>query len=185
MLKVTDLKVGRFINIGGNPYEVLEYSHSKVARGGAIVKTRLKDLKSGSTIDKTFKGQEKIDEASLNTISCQYLYRDGASFCFMDSKNFNQFSLGENKIGKDKNFLKEGFEIDVLFFQNEPISIKLPIKIKYKIKKTEPGVKGNTASTATKEAVIETGFSIQVPLFIKEGDSVIIDTRTGKYVERA
>lgn len=185
MLKVTDLRAGKFIILGNNPCEVLEYSHTKLGRGGAIVKTKLKNLKSGATIDRTFKGQEKIEEASLSLVTSQFLYHQNPKFYFMNSKTFNQFSLNENKIGKDKNFLKEGSEVDVLFSRNEPISIKLPVKIKYRIKHTEPGVKGNTQSTATKEAVIETGFKLQVPLFIKEDDSIIVDTRNGEYVERA
>jgi len=185
MLRVTELKEGKFILLGSVPYEVLEYTHSKLGRGGAIVKTKLKDLKSGTIIDRIFKGQEKIEEASLTTLPSQYLWSDGSSSYFMDSGTFNQYSLSEEKIGSKKDFLKEGLEIEVLFSGKEPISIRVPIKVKYKVKSAEPGVKGDTAGAATKEATIETGFKIQVPLFIKEGDTIIVDTRTGKYVERA
>ena len=184
MLKVTDLKAGKYITIGGSPFEVLEYSHAKLGRGGAIVKTKLKNLKTGAVLEKNFKGQEKIEEASLNFKSSQFLYADDDNFYFMDQNNFNQFSIPKEIIGRNANFLKSGGTIEITFLYEKPINIKLPIKIDFKISETEPGVKGDTASAATKEAAIETGFRLQVPLFIKTGDIIRVDTRSGDYIER-
>ncbi|OIP23656.1 elongation factor P [bacterium CG_4_10_14_0_2_um_filter_33_32] len=185
MLKVTDLRIGKFIELDNAPFEVLEYSHSKLGRGGAIVKTKLRNLRTGATIDKTFKGQERVEEASLSSSSCQYLYSDAQEFYFMDLGNFNQFTISRESLGNKTNFLKEGDNIDVTFLDDkEPININLPIKVNFKITETEPGVKGDTASSATKEAIIETGFKLHVPLFIKIGDVIKIDTRTGDYLER-
>lgn len=184
MLKPTELKIGKFINLDKMPYEILEYSHSKLGRGGAIIKTKLKNLKTGAIIDKTFKGQEKIAEAALSVKPSQFLYKTNEAFYFMDSSNFSQFSLTRDKIGLSERFLKEGLNLEVLFSDKEPISIKLPIKADFRVKDTEPGVKGDTASAATKEAAIETGFKLQAPLFIKAGDIIRIDTRDGSYIER-
>ncbi len=184
MLKVTGLKAGKFIVLGGLPFEVLESSHSKLGRGGAIVKTKLKNLKTGAVLEKNFKGQEKIEEAYLDFKTAQYLYSDNTSFYFMDKDNFNQFSISKEIIGQNEKFLKPGSDIDITFSEGKPINIKLPIKIDFKITETEPGVKGDTASSATKEATIETGFKLQVPLFIKQGDTIKVDSRTGVYIER-
>lgn len=184
MLKVTDLRPGKLISIDKVPFEVLSYSHSKLGRGGAIIKVKLRNLKTNTIIDKTFKGDERVEEAQLNTIKSQFLYLSGESLHFMDSQTFNQFSVNKDKLGNKTNFLKEGSEVDVVFSGKEPLSVNLPIKVDFKITETEPGVKGDTASAATKEAVIETGFRFQAPLFIKIGDVVKIDTRTGKYLER-
>lgn len=184
MLKITDLKAGKIILLEGSIYEVLEYSHTKLGRGGAIVKVKIKDLKNGTIIEKTLKGQEKIEEANLEVVPCQFLYSSGNNFYFMNSKTFDQFSLPENKIGYKKNFLNEGANVEVLFLGGEPINIKLPIKMDFKVIEAEPGVKGDSASAVTKEVVIETGFKLQAPLFIKKGDIIKVDTRSGEYLER-
>ena len=184
MIKVTDLRQGRLISLNNLPHEILSYSHSKLSRGGAIVKTKLKNLKSGSIIDKTFKGEERVLETQLDFANCQFLYSSGEDYYFMDSKSFNQFSLSRAKLNNKASFLKEGSEIKIAFQDNEPISINLPIKINFEVTDTEPGVRGNTASQATKKAVIETGFKLQVHLFIKKRDIIKIDTRDGRYLER-
>lgn len=184
MLKVADLKTGKFVKIDDIPFEVLEYFHTKIGRGGAIVKTKLRNLKTGNVIEKTFKGQEKIEEASMSFNSCQFLYSDGEEYFFMDNKTFNQFFLKKDILGASINFLKEGDNINVTFLEKEPMNIDLPIKVDFKVTEAQPGVKGDTASSATKEVEIETGFRLQAPLFIKVGDIIRIDTRNGKYVER-
>jgi len=142
-------------------------------------------LTNGTILEKTFAGAERIEEAELETKKAQYLYKDETNFYFMDSKNFEQFSLSSGQIGKLKDFLQESADVDILYFDSNPININLPLKISLEITYTEPGFKGNTASTVTKPATLETGAQIHVPLFIKEGDKIIVDTRTGQYVERA
>ena len=189
MFSINDLKIGTKIIFNNQPHQVIFVEHSKLGRGGSILRTKLKSLISSTTVEKTFAGAEKIQEAELVTKKAQYLYKDSPAgennFYFMDSANFEQFSLSFLQIGKMADFLREGCEVDILNFQNEPINIQLPIKIILEITYTEPGFKGNTASTVLKPATLETGAQINVPLFLKEGDKIVIDTRTGQYVERA
>lgn len=185
MLSINDLKIGTKIIFNQEPHQVIYTEHSKLGRGGGILRTKIKNLISGATLEKTFAGAEKIQEAELETKKAQYLYKDAENFYFMDAKNFEQFSISSTQIGKMANFLKESAEIDILYFENKPINIQLPIKITLEITYTEPGFKGNTASTVLKPATLETGAQINVPLFIKDGDKIVIDTRTGAYVERA
>ncbi len=185
MLKPTDLKSEKYILIDSFIYEVINYNHKKIARGGAIVKAKLKSLESGEIIEKTFRGQEKIESAKLNFVKCQFLYNSNEQYFFMNSKDFSQFSLSDKIVALNKNFLKEGEEVDVIFSGNKAIGLHLPIKISFEVIESQPGVKGDTQSSANKEVVIETGFKLQAPLFIKKGNRIIVDTRDGKYVERA
>ncbi|MFA6492807.1 MAG: elongation factor P [Patescibacteria group bacterium] len=184
MYTINDLKIGTKIIYNGQPHQVIFTEHSKVGRGGGILRTKIKNLSSDAVIDKTFAGAEKIEEAELDTRKAQYLYKDAENFYFMNLENFEQFPIKASQLGKMANFLKESAEIDILYFKDDPLNIQLPIKISLEITYTEPGFKGNTASTITKPATLETGAQINVPLFIKEGDKIIIDTRTGEYVER-
>jgi len=185
MLSITDLKTGTKLIMEQDPYVVLSYSHSKMGRGGAVVKTKLKNLKTGATIDKTFQGADKVYEAELNKKNMTYLYSDGNNAFFMDNESFEQVEIAEEKIGANKDYLVENSSIDVLFFNNEPINIELPIKMSFAITEAPPAVKGNSQGTITKKATIETGALIDVPIFIKEGDKIVVDTRDGSYVERA
>ncbi len=149
------------------------------------MRTKMRNLISGTIIEKTFAGAEKLEEAELEIKKAQYLYKDSNSYYFMDSNNFEQFSLAKNQLGDVSRFLKEGGDVDILYFDNQPININLPIKIALEVTYTEPGFKGNTTSTVTKPATLESGAQIQVPLFIKEGDKIVLDTRTGEYMARA
>lgn len=185
MLSINDLKIGTKILYNNAPHQVIYTEHSKLGRGGGILRTKIKNLISGTVIDKTFAGAEKVEQAELETKKAQYLYKDETNFYFMDPVSFEQFNLNTGQIGKLKDFLREGEEIDILYFDGQPINIQLPIKISLGVTYTEPGFKGNSASTITKPATLETGAQINVPLFIKQGDKIIIDTRTGQYVERA
>lgn len=184
MLSITDLKIGTKISISSEPYIVLSYSQSKMGRGGSIVKVKIKNLKTGATLSKTYQGAEKIDDAELNKKSAQFLYSDNLNAHFMDSRSFEQFSIPLRQIGEQKNYLVEGTETDILYYNDQPINIELPIKMKFKVTEAPPGVRGNTAGAATKPVVIETGTKVDTPLFIKVGDIIIVDTRDGKYVER-
>lgn len=185
MLGITDLKTGTGIVYNGDPHIVVKYEHSKLGRGGAIMRTKLKNLKTGASFDITFKGSDKFDEANLERRPCSFLYRDGASFAFMDSQSFEQFSLSADELGDKAHFLKEGVEVQVLFFEEKPVSVELPIKMDFEVTHTEPGVKGDTAQGGTKPATIETGATITVPLFVKIGDLIRVNTVEGTYVERA
>lgn len=185
MLSITHLKTGTKITMEGQPYEVLSYQHSKQGRGGAVVRTKLRNLMTGATLDKTFQGSDKIDEASLSHKDASYLYRDADDFLFMDDTSFEQFTIKETQIGDQAHYLVEGTKTTILYYDDLPINIELPIKMDFKVTDAPPGVKGNTASGATKSVKIETGISVSVPLFIKTGDRIRLDTRTGQYIERA
>lgn len=173
------------VEFNDKPYQVLWVEHSKSGRAGAVLRTRLHDLISSATIEHTFKGNEKIERIELEKRKYQFLYSEEENCYFMHPENFNQITISQSQLlGKEK-FLTEGAEVEIVFYNEKPIDINLPIKMKFKITYTEPGFRGNTQSTVTKPAKIETGAEIKVPLFINTEDEVIIDTRTGDYVERA
>ena len=185
MLNINDLKVGIKIIFNNQPMVVVFAQHSKLGRGGGIMRTKLRNLIDGTIIEKTFAGAEKLEEAELETKKAQYLYKDNDQYYFMDSKTFEQFSLFNKQLGKLTDFLKEGGQVDILYFEARPININLPIKMVFEVTYTEPGFRGNTATNVLKPATLETGAQVQVPLFIKTGDKIVIDTRTGEYVSRA
>jgi elongation factor P len=184
MYGITDLKTGVNINYEGEPHVVLEYQHIKMGRGGAILKAKLKNLITGSSFETTFKGGEKIEPAYLERRSVQFTYADENGYNFMDMTSYDQFTLTKEDLGNNLNYLKEGEEVDIQFFKDKPINIQLPIKMDFKVIQAEKGIRGDTATAATKPVTIETGLIVQVPLFISEGDKIKIDTRTGSYVER-
>lgn len=184
MLGITDLKTGIAIELEGSPFVVMSYQHSKQGRGGAVMRTRLRNLRSGAVVDLTFKGSDKFDEAPLSRKTCSFLYREGDVLTFMDSTTFDQFSMSTEEIGDKVQYLKEGTEVQILFFDEEAVSVELPIKMEFMVTHTEPGVKGDTAQGGTKPATIETGATITVPLFVKIGDAIRINTLEGSYVER-
>jgi elongation factor P len=183
MITTNDLKNGMTINYEETLYEVLYFQHVKPGKGGAFVRTKLKNLDNGTIIEKTFRAGEKIEKAILETKKMQYLFRD-EHYNFMDLKTYEQIPLSEKQVEQNKEFLVENMEVSITFYKGNPISIELPVAIEAKITRTEPGVKGDTVSTTFKPAEIETGAKIQVPLFINEGDLIKIDTRTGEYITR-
>lgn len=185
MLYLTDLRNGTVFGMDGKPYLVVYSEHSKQGRGGAIMRTKIKDLVTGTLVDRTFKGSDTFDEVEIERKKCQYLYAGDNECYFMDSLSYDQFSLPKEVVGDKINYLKEGMEITIISFENKPISIDMPIKVTLEIKYTEPGFKGNTQSTTTKSAKLETGVEMQVPLFIGISDKIVVDTRDGSYVERA
>ena len=184
MITTNDLKNGMTVYYEDVIYEVLYFQHVKPGKGGAFVRTKLKNLYTGAIIDKTFRAGEKIEQAILETRKMQYLYKD-ENYNFMDNKTFEQFAISENFIQDKKKFLVENMDVTIIFYKDQPISIELPVTIEAKIIKTQPGVKGDTVSNTLKSAEIETGAKVQVPLFINEGDVIKIDTRTGQYITRA
>lgn len=185
MLGITDLKTGTKLLLDSDPYEVVSYSHSKMGRGGAVVKTKLRNLKTGAVIDKTFQGADKLEEADLSKKKASYLYSDENDSFFMDNETFEQFSLSNQKIGEQKKFLVEDSNVDILYLGAEPINIELPIKMTFRVVSAPPAVRGNSAGSITKKVTMETGALVDTPIFIKEGDLVVVDTRDCSYVERA
>lgn len=185
MYSLTDLKVGTKVIIDGDPYAITFSEHSKQGRGGAVMRTKLKNLITGNTISKTFQGADKIMPAELSHKSAQFLYSDNENAFFMDNKNYEQFELPVAQLVDQIGFLVENSPVEILYFNDQPINIELPIKMTFEVTDAPPGVKGNSAGTVTKLVTIDTGGHIAVPLFIKPGDKIVIDTRTNSYIERS
>ncbi len=185
MYSITDLKVGTKVIIDGDPYAITFSQHSKQGRSGAVMRTKLKNLITGSTIDKTFQGSDKIEPAELSHKSAQFLYSDGENAFFMDNANYEQFELSVSQLVDQIGYLVENSPVEILYFKEQPISIELPIKMTFEVTDAPPGVKGNSAGTVTKLVTISTAGQVAVPLFIKPGDKIVIDTRTNSYIERA
>lgn len=183
MISTSDFKNGMTIVYGNQLCRILYFQHVKPGKGGAFVRTKLKDLNTGAIIDKTFRAGEKMEQAILETKRMQYLYKD-QYYNFMDVKTYEQIQLNENVLEEQKDYLLENMELTVVFYKGKPISIELPITIEARVTKTEPGVKGDTVSSSYKPAEIETGAKVMVPLFINTGDVIKIDTRTGEYITR-
>ncbi len=164
---------------------VIRADHHKMGRGGAVLKVKLKNLISGSILEKTFQGSDKAEEAETEKKKANFMYKDENEANFMDNETYEQFSLPLDQLGDKIKFLKENTDVDVLYFNEKPMAIEIPIKMAFKVASAPPGVKGNSAGNVTKTAVIETGAEIAVPMFINEGDIIRINTDTGEYVERA
>ena len=184
MISTSNFKKGLTIELNGEIYSIVDFQHVKPGKGGAFVRTKLKNVKTGLVVDKTFRAGEKMEQAIIDRKTMQYLYNDGDNYCFMNKENYEQISISKEQIGKINDLLKEGNDVDVVFCKGELIGAELPNFMSLKVIKTMPGVKGNTVSGALKPATLETGAIIQVPLFIKEGDIIKIDTREKKYIER-
>ena len=184
MLSPTDLKKGTVCQIDGKPYKVTDYNQKVMGRGGSIVNVKLKNLVDGSVIPKTFKGQDKIEQADVSTRSVQYLYSDGTDFHFMDPESFEQFQLSADTVEDASGYLKEGDSLNLQFFDGRVINVELPKNIYLEVTYAESVVKGDTTSNVLKDATLETGISVKVPAFIKVGDIISVDTATGEYRER-
>ena len=185
MISVNDFKTGATIELDGQAYQVVEFQHVKPGKGAAFVRAKLKNVKSGGVVEKTFRGGEKVPKAHLDRREMQYLYNDGEGYVFMDTQNYEQMTVDAATMGDNTKWLLENMNINVLFFQENIIGIEIPNFVEMVVVDTEPGVKGDTATGATKNAVLETGAVVQVPLFVNTGDRLRIDTRTGEYMERA
>jgi elongation factor P len=183
MISTSDFKNGITIVFDNQLYKILYFQHVKPGKGGAFVRTKLKDLKSGAIIEKTFRAGEKMEQAILETRKMQYLYKD-QYYNFMDIRTYELIQLNAKAMEEKKNYLMENMELTVIFYKSKPISIELPISIEAKVIKTEPGIKGDTVSLSFKPAEIETGAKVMVPLFINVGDTIRIDTRNGEYLTR-
>jgi len=184
MISTNDFKRGIKIEYKGEPYEVIEFQHVKIGRGGAFVRTKLKGLKSGKIIDKTFNAGEKLPKPDLQEKQMQYLYTHENFYYFMDNETYEQVSMSEEQLGNARFYLKENMDIYILYYKGEPIAVELPIFVELKVIETEPGLKGDTVSGGSKPAKLETGAIVKVPLHINQGDIIKVDTRTGEYIER-
>jgi elongation factor P len=184
MISVNDFKTGVTIELDGQAYQVVEFQHVKPGKGAAFVRAKLRNVKSGGSVEKTFRGGEKVHRAHLDRREMQYLYNDGDNYVFMDNENYDQIAITPEAIGDGVKWLLENMNIQVLFFQDNIIGIELPNFVELQVVDTEPGVKGDTATGASKNATLETGAVVQVPLFVNTGDKLRIDIRTGEYMER-
>ena len=184
MIQATELKNGTTFVMDGNPYKVVKYTHQKIGRGGANVKLTVRNLITGNLEEKTFNSNNKVDQIDTIKKPLQFLYSDGKDASFMDPKNYEQVEIPENIITHQLSYIKEGETVDILFWDSRPLSVDISPKVTLTIKETVPGVRGDTASNVYKSAILENGLKVKVPLFLKVGDKIRVDTRSGKYIER-
>ena len=185
MISSGDLRKGIIIELDGELYQVLDYHHIKVGRGSAQIRLKLRDIHAGHTTERTFPSSEKFIRAHLDYQSMQCLYNDGNLYYFMDEENYEQMPLSATQLGDTLNYLKEGMSLQVSSYKGKVLGVELPIAVELKVIDTDPGFKGDTATAGNKPATLETGITIQVPLFVNIGDIIKVDTRTGSYLERA
>ena len=181
----SDLRKGLTILLDGELYKITDWQHQKLGRGSAQVRLQLKNLRTGTNIERTFQAGSRFEDVRLERRSMQFLYADGDQYVFMDPETYDQISVSAETLGEARNFIRENDTVDILFYNDQVVDVELPAAVVLKVVKSEPGVRGDTATGATKPATLETGITIQVPLFVNEGDFVKVDTRTGKYLERA
>ena len=184
MVSTAEFRKGLKIEIEGKPYLIVDFQHVKPGKGGAFVRTKLKNMINGRVTDQTFRSGEKVGRPDMEEKEMQYLYREGDHFVFMDNATYDQVYLSKDQIGEQTQFLQENINIKLLYFNKEPLGLELPNFVELAVTATEPGFKGDTATGGNKPATLETGAVIQVPLFISEGDRIRVDTRTGNYLER-
>ena len=184
-INANEIRVGMLLEYKNDLWQVLKTQHVKPGKGGAFVRTKLKDIQSGKIIDHTFNSGSKIEFIRVEAKEMQFLYLDGENFVFMDNESYEQLMVNMDIISDDKNYLIAGMNVDILFDDDEILDVRIPAHVILTVTKTEPGFKGNTATGASKPATLETGYILNVPLFIDEGDRLRIDTRTGEYVERS
>ncbi|MGQ9597820.1 MAG: elongation factor P [Anaerolineae bacterium] len=184
MIDVNELRKGVTFTLDGELYRVLQYQHYKPGRGNAVIRTKLRNLRTGATLEKNFISGDRVQDIRLDHQTVQYLYNDGGLYYFMDTKTFEQFPLPDALLEDVKPYLVENMELELSSYQGEPLGVELPITVDLRVVEAPPGFAGDTASSPSKEVILETGLKVQVPLFIEEGDVVRIDTRDGRYVTR-
>lgn len=184
MISSGELRKGIIIELDGELYQVLEYRHLKLGRGSAQIRLKVREMRGGHTIERTFQATEKFARARLDFRTMQYLYNEGDLYYFMDEANFEQLPINASQLGDALNYLKEGMSLEVSSYKGELVGVELPITVELEVTQTEPGFKGDTATAGNKPAKLETGLKIQVPLFVSQGDIIKVDTRNGTYLER-
>ncbi|KYQ87726.1 MULTISPECIES: elongation factor P [Thermoactinomyces] len=185
MISVNDFRTGLTIELDNDVWQVMEFQHVKPGKGAAFVRSKLRNLRNGNIQERTFRAGEKVPRAMVETREMQYLYESGGEYTFMDNETYEQITLPKERLEYELNFLKENMNIQIMVYKGETIGIQLPNTVELEVVETEPGIKGDTATGGSKPAKLSTGFTVQVPLFINEGDRLIIDTRSGEYVSRA
>lgn len=185
MISVNDFRTGITIELDQDVWQVLEFQHVKPGKGAAFVRSKLRNLRNGNIQEKTFRAGEKVPRALVETREMQYLYESGGEYVFMDNQTYEQISLTKEQLEYELNFLQENMNVQMVIFKGETIGVQLPNTVKLEVVQTDPGVRGDTATGGSKPATCSTGFVVQVPLFINEGDWIIVDTRSGDYVSRA
>lgn len=184
MIKSTDLRENTIYQEGRKLYRVISYAHQKIARGGGKVIVKVRDLESGAILRKTYPSEYKADDVYLTTAKAQFLYKERENLVFMNNTSFEQFDVEKSMLGEQARFLKEGLEVKLRLFKKKIVDVELPIKVVYTVKNAPPDIRGNTAQGIVKEVELENDLKVRVPMFIKKGDEVRIDTRSGKYIER-
>ena len=184
MISTSEFRNGVRLELDGVPYYIVGFQHVKPGKGGAFVRTKLKNLKTGGVLDRTFRSGEKFEEPNVDECEMQFLFSSGDSYTFMDTSTYDQFAYEKPSLGENTDLLKEETIVKILLYRGEPISVELPIFMELKIAETDPGVRGDTASGGTKPAVLETGATLKVPLYLEAGEVIRVDTRTREYVER-
>ena len=185
MISTNDFRNGTTFELDGYAWQVVDFQHVKPGKGAAFVRVKMRNLQTGSTVERTFNAGEKMPKAHVERREVEFLYEDGGEYHVMDTENYEQTTLTKEQLGNALNFLKENMMIQVLLFQGAIFSVEIPISVELAVTETDPGIKGDTAQGGTKSATVETGYIVKVPLFIKVGDVLRIDTRTGDYIERA
>ena len=185
MISVNDLRTGLTIEVDNDIWQVLDFQHVKPGKGAAFVRTKLRSMRGGGNQEKTFRAGEKVERAHLDNRKMTYLYANGDMHNFMDSLSYEQIELPSSQLTDQLKYLKENMEVHILNYKDEILGIEVPNTVELKVTETEPGIKGDTSSGGSKAAIVETGLSVQVPFFVNEGDTLIIDTRNGSYVSRA
>lgn len=185
MISVNDFRTGLTIEVDNDIWQVIDFQHVKPGKGAAFVRSKLRNLRSGSIQEKTFRAGEKVEKAHIENRKMQYLYASGDTHAFMDTNTYEQIELQTNQIKNELNFMKENMEVNVITYEGEILGVDLPNNVELEVIETEPGIKGDTASGGSKPATLETGYVVQVPFFINTGDVLVINTSEGKYVSRA
>jgi len=185
LISTNDLRNGVTIELDGQVYTVIEFQHVKPGKGSAFVRTKLKNVKTGATLERTFNAGEKLPRARVESKEVQYLYEDGGQYTFMDTESFEQIQLNREQVGEGIKYLKENTTCYVILYNGQAIGVDLPNSVALKVVETDPGLRGDTATGGTKPATLETGAVVRVPLFIEPGETIVVDTRTGQYVGRA
>ncbi|WP_323704777.1 elongation factor P [Mammaliicoccus sp. Dog046] len=184
MISVNDFKTGLTVKVDNGIWKVLDFQHVKPGKGAAFVRSKLRNLRTGAIQEKTFRAGEKVEKAQINNSRMQYLYANGDSHVFMDNETYDQLELPEEALEYELKFIKENMEVHIQSYEGETLGVELPNTVTLQVTETEPGIKGDTATGATKQATVETGYSLNVPLFVNEGDLLVINTTDGSYVSR-
>jgi elongation factor P len=184
MISTKDFRTGLKIEIDGKPFEIIEFQHFKPGKGGAMVRTKVRHMKTGQVLDKTFRSGEKVKKPDMAVVVMQFIYKEGTDFVFMDLETYEQMNVPVSNVGEAGGYIKEGDSVKVLLYNGELIGVDLPANVNLVVSQTDPGVQGDRVSNATKPATLETGIQVNVPLFINEGDMIKVDTRSGEYLGR-